>query len=213
MMEAVDDLTRRAYFRLFAADGALGRLIQPHESVADVGCSDGRGSEVLGTRNSTGFDIYEPALRQAVARGRRRRAVLSDVRHLPARNGAFDVVVSLDVVEHFPKSEALALIAELERVARRLVVLLTPNGFVPQPPGEDEPWQEHRCGFHVGELEALGYAVTGRGGPGALRGPYGSFRGGPFGQLAAIAAAPLANRRPAASFHLLGVKQLVRHGG
>jgi len=212
-MDAVHDLTRTAYFRLFAADGALGRLIHPGETVADVGCSDGRGSEVLGRLNSTGFDIYEPALRQAVVWGRRRRAVLADVRHLPARDSAFDVVVSLDVVEHFAKSEALELIAELERVARRLVVLLTPNGFVPQPPGEDEPWQEHRCGFHATELEALGYAVTGRGGPAAWRGPYGSFRGGSFGQLAAIAAAPLANRRPTASFHLLGVKQLVRPGG
>jgi len=212
-MEAVHDLTRAAYFRLFAADAAMGRLIQPHETVADVGCSDGRGSEVLGTLNSTGFDIYEPALRQAVVRGRRRRAVLADVRQLPARDGAFDVVVSLDVVEHFPKTEALALIAELERVARRLVVLLTPNGFIPQPPGEDEPWQEHRCGFHASELEALGYSVRGRGGPAAWRGPYGSFRGGSLGQLAAVAVAPLANRRPTASFHLLGVKHLVSRGG
>lgn len=211
-METVEELTRAAYFRLFAADQVLSRVVRPGETVADVGCSDGRGSEVLGSVDSTGFDIYEPALRAAVTRGRRRRVVLADVRRLPVRDGAFDVVVSLDVVEHFFKPDALALITELERAARRLVVLLTPNGLVPQPPGEDEPWQEHRCGFDAAELEALGYSVTGRGGPAGWRGPYGSFRGGPLGKLAAVVAAPLVNRRPTASFHLLGVKQLSRHG-
>lgn len=210
---AVHDLTRVAYFRLFAADAALARLVRPGETVADVGCSDGRGSEVLGALDSTGFDIYEPALRAAVANGRRRRGVLADVRRLPLRDQSFDVVVSLDVVEHFDKPEAVDLVAELERVARRLVVLLTPNGFVPQPPGEDEPWQEHRCGFDAAELEALGYSVTGRGGPSALRGPYGSFRAGPLGQMAAAAATPLTSRRPGAAFHLLAVKELARHDG
>ncbi len=212
-MVAVRDLTRAAYFRLFAADAALARLVRPGETVADIGCSDGRGSEVLGTLDSTGFDIYEPALRAAVATGRRRRGVMADVRRLPVRNHSFDVVVSLDVVEHFPKPEALDLVSELERVARRLVVLLTPNGFVPQPPGEDEPWQEHRCGFAAGELEALGYSVAGRGGPSVLRGPYGSFRGGRLGHLAAAAASPLTNRRPDVAFHLLGVKELAPHRG
>lgn len=209
-MARVRSLTRAAYFRLFSADAALMRMIAPGETVADVGCSDGRGSEVLGRLNSTGFDIYEPALREAVASGRCRRGVLTDVRDLPLRSQAFDVVVALDVIEHFRKPEAIALLSELERVARRLVIVLTPNGFVPQPPGEDEPWQEHRCGFAPGELEAIGYRVVGRGGPMMMRGPYGSFRGGVLGQLGAIAASPVVRRVPSSAFHLLGVKEVPR---
>lgn len=197
-MRTVQELTRATYFRLFAADQTLSRLVGPGDTVADVGCSDGRGSEVLGTLDATGFDIYEPALRAGVAKGRRRRAVLADVRRLPVRDGAFDVVVSLDVVERFPKAEAMAVVAELERVARRLVILLTPNGFVPQPQGEDEPWQEHRCGFDAAELVALGYTVTGRGGPaaGAARtgrsgpGRWGSWRPSPPRRSSTGAQAP-----------------------
>ncbi len=213
MMEALRSLSRTAYFHLFAADASLKRLIRQGEKVADIGCSDGRGSEVLGKLNSTGFDIYEPALRAAVAGRRCRRGVLADVRRLPLRDDAFDVVVSLDVVEHFPKAEALEFLGELERVARRLVIVLTPNGFVPQPPGEDEPWQEHRCGFEPEEFKAIGYSVVGRGGPAILRGPYGAFRGGLIGQLAAVASSPLVSRTPSSAFHLLGVKELIHGGG
>ncbi len=71
----------------------------------------------------------------------------ADVRELPYRDRSFDAVVALDVVEHFEKPDALRMLLELERVSRSLVVVVTPSGFVPQPPTEDEPWQEHRCGF------------------------------------------------------------------
>ncbi len=72
----------------------------------------------------------------------------------------------------------------MERVCAGSVVVVTPNGFVPQPGTDDEPWQEHRCGFDVAELEALGYDVAGLGGPAVLRGAYGTFRAGPLGQAA-----------------------------
>src|SRR5437879_9155119 len=159
---------RSAYYRLFAADGVLRHLVREGEQVLDAGCSDGRGSELLGPLGATGVDIYRPSLVEVARAHRRRPVVQADVRRLPFRAESFDVVVSLDVVEHFTKPDAVRLISELERVARRLVVVLTPCGFVSQPPGEDEPWQEHKCGFEAGELEALGYSVSGLGGPKAL---------------------------------------------
>ena len=79
-------------------------------------------------------------------------------------------MVCLDVIEHFEKPEALALIAGMERWARRKVVLATPNGFLPQRVYDDNPFQEHKCGFSVAELCALGYRVHGTGGPKPLRG-------------------------------------------
>jgi hypothetical protein len=122
------------------------------------------------------------------------------------------VVVSLDVIEHFTKPDAVQLIGELERVARRLVVVLTPSGFVRQPPGEDEPWQEHKCGFEARELEGLGYSVTGLGGPKVLRGQYGRFRLGALGQLAAVVSGPATRRLPEHAFHLVAVRDLARTG-
>jgi SAM-dependent methyltransferase len=205
-MTTVATARRSAYYRVFGVDGYLQRALPPGARVLDVGCSDGRGSETLRRRGAFGVDIYRPAL--TLARDTRRRAsvVQADVRELPYRDGAFDAVVALDVVEHFDKPDALGLLTELERVARSLVVVVTPSGFVSQPATEDEPWQEHRCGFETDELERLGFSVSGMGGPAALRGPYGSFRWGAMGKVATAATVSAYKRRPESAFALLAVK-------
>lgn len=205
-MTTVVRAKRRAYFRAFGADGHLRALLRPGMRVLDVGCSDGRGSEVLRDAAAYGVDIHRPALQQAVSEGRRVHGSQADARFLPYCEGGFDAVIALDVIEHFEKVDALAMIGEMERVSRDLVVLLTPNGFVPQAPTEDEPWQEHRCGFGPGELANLGYEVHGVGGVAFLRKPYGAFRSGPVGQALAFASRPVAAARPGAAFHLLAVR-------
>ncbi len=199
---------RRAYFRAFGADGHLRALLRPGMRVLDVGCSDGRGSEVLSDAFAFGVDIYRPAVQQAVSEGRRACGSQADARVLPYRDGAFDAVVALDVIEHFEKVDALAMIGEMERVSSELVVLLTPNGFVPQEPTEAEPWQEHRCGFGPDELAILGYRVHGVGGLASLRRPYGAFRSGSVGQALAFASRPVSAARPTTAFHLLAVRSI-----
>lgn len=209
-MTTLATIRRVAYYRVYGADGCLGRIVEPGMCVLDVGCSDGRGSEVLSRSGVHGVDIYRPALEAARARHRRAPVTQADVRDLPFAAGAFDVVVSLDVIEHFEKRDALRVLDEIERVSRSLVIVGTPRGFVPQPGTPDEPWQEHKCGFEPSELRALGYEVTGLGGPAVFRGPYGTFRGGPFGQAATAACVPAAKRRPETAFALLGVKHVQR---
>ena len=198
---------RRAYFRLFGGDRVLADLVRPGDAVLDVGCSDGRGSEVL--TGALGCDIHLPTLRGAASSGRRWPAVQADVRKLPFRSNSFDVVVALDVVEHFVKPDALEVIREMDRVTRRTVVVMTPSGFVPQPPTETEPWQEHRSGFEADELRALGFDVQGIGGWARLRGDYGAFRGGVLGQLAAALSDTYVRRAPHQAFHLLAVKSAI----
>jgi SAM-dependent methyltransferase len=209
-MIALDNVRRSAYYRLYGVDGYLDRSLGHGARVLDVGCSDGRGSEVLRRRGAHGVDIYRPALMSARDAGRRVPVTQADVRELPYRDDSFDAVVALDVVEHFDKPEALRVLLELERVARSLVVVVTPSGFVPQPPTEDEPWQEHRCGFEADEFENLGYDVAGLGGPAALRGAYGSFRWGAAGKLVAAAAIPAFKQRPESAYALLAVKESSR---
>lgn len=205
-MISVGGFRRRLYYRLFGADAALAELVSGAGRILDVGCSDGRGSELLS--GSFGCDIYIPNLRRARDTGRRSPVVCADVRRLPFRDCSFDLVTSLDVVEHFEKSDALTLLDELERVSTELVVVLTPSGFVPQPPGEDEPWQEHRCGFEAAELAERGFEVRGVGGDRRLRGAYGTFR---FGIIGAVLAALTRKRLqddPDRSFHLIGFRRV-----
>jgi 2-polyprenyl-3-methyl-5-hydroxy-6-metoxy-1,4-benzoquinol methylase len=197
-------LKRRAYYRIFGGDRLLAGLVKHEARVLDVGCSDGRGSEAL--TGAFGCDIHAPTLRIAADSGRRWPVAQTDVRTLPFRSRSFDLVVALDVVEHFEKPDALRLLDELERVSRGRVVVQTPSGFLPQPPTETEPWQEHRCGFDAEELRARGFAVQGLGGWSGLRGDYGAFKGGPLGQVAAVLTEPYVRAHADRAFHLLAVK-------
>jgi SAM-dependent methyltransferase len=207
-MTGLTDIRRAAYYRMFGSDALLRRMVGPATSVLDVGCSDGRGSEALSRHSAFGVDIYRPALLEAREQRRRTRVVQADVRRLPYSAHSFDLVVALDVIEHFDKPDALAVLEELERVARRWVVVATPCGYLPQPPTIDEPWQEHRCGFEPSELRERGFTVRGMGGPAALRGPYGSFRLGATGKMASVVTSPVARRRSTWAFALLAVKHV-----
>lgn len=69
---------------------------------------------------------------------------------------AVDSIFLLDVIEHLEKDVGLKVIAELERVAARQVVIFTPLGFMPQhvEAGQPDAWglsggemQEHKSGW------------------------------------------------------------------
>jgi len=206
---SLDDVRRRAYYRIFGGDRVLAGLLRHGMRVLDVGCSDGRGSVEL--TGAYGCDVHRPTLERARDNGLRSPVVQTDVRALPYADDAFDVVVALDVIEHFEKPDALRVLREMERVAREVVVVVTPSGFVPQPPTETEPWQEHRCGFDAAEMRDLGFDVRGLGGWSRLRRDYGAFKGGPLGQLAAVLSEPYVRADPDRGFHLLAVKRLHAH--
>lgn len=66
-----------------------------------------------------------------------------------------DTVVLMDVIEHLPKEEGVALLRKTERIARKSVIIFTPLGFMPQchPDGVDAwglggaSFQEHKSGW------------------------------------------------------------------
>jgi hypothetical protein len=90
---------------------------------------------------------------------------------------SFDVVMAAEILEHLPKEDGPKLLLVCENVARKLVIITTPNGFLEQDPAlvPNEPWaknpyQKHLCGWWAHELEDLGYNVGLNGAPGDLDG-------------------------------------------
>jgi hypothetical protein len=78
--------------------------------------------------------------------------------------GAGCLVSLLDVIEHFPRTDALALLDVLERKFG-VVAIFTPDGFYTQdattnPDFADKPYQWHRSGWTKGEFVERGYAVV-----------------------------------------------------
>jgi len=94
------------------------------------------------------------------------QAVLPD---LPFRERSVDAVTLLQVVEHLPKDVGSNLIVEAERLARRKIIITTPNGFVRQEAYNENPLQEHLSGWSIENFQQRGYTVWGMEGPKAAR--------------------------------------------
>lgn len=194
---------------------ALGATLEGCGSVLDVGCG---ARSPLGTVGFSGFsvglDLSWPSLTAARAYGHHTALVRADAAGVDRvfRPASVDVVVALDVIEHLERERALDLIAALERVARRRVVIFTPNGYVPQPATPENPHQEHRSGFGAADMRALGYRVRGINGLGCLCGPFAESRWAPGALWRRVSdlTAPLVYRVPRLAFALLCVKDVSR---
>jgi len=155
--------------RTFANE--LVRLLDGCESVLDVGCGGLSPARFLPCARLTGVDITPSNLEQAKAFGTHDAFFLCDARELASRfkPGEFEACAALDVVEHLTKGEGPAFLGELERLARKRVVVFTPNGFRPQSSKVEGDNQEHLSGWTPDEMRELGYSVIGMGGLKKLR--------------------------------------------
>ena len=193
---------------------ALEEAVGEPQSLLDVGC--GNNSPILrfGRRPaySVGIDLHRPWLHESRAKGIHDEYVEANVLDLAARfeRGQFEVVLACDVLEHLDPGDGANLLAMMETVASQRVVVLTPNGFVPQGETWGNPLQVHRAGWTAEALERLGYEVAGLNGMRLFRGERGAARLRPrrIGELLALLSQPLARRFPTTAFHLLAKKRI-----
>ena len=97
----------------------------PHDvsSLLDVGCGDGSLLRLVDSINlKVGVDISYTAL-GLVASGHR---ALASSEILPFREGEFDLVMSTEVLEHLPAGLFEASCSEIQRVAKRYVLISVP---------------------------------------------------------------------------------------
>jgi len=107
--------------------------------VLDVACGSGTGSTYLASRGAEavfGGDISKDALRDARRwnKGKEKVAlILSDAQALPFADNSFDVIVSLETIEHLKEPEKF--LAECRRVLRKrgIFICATPNKKVHSP--------------------------------------------------------------------------------
>lgn len=133
------------------------------KSVLDAGCGAGQGSAYLarnGARYVIGVDISPEAVAYAsdcyISRERLRNLAFGrmDVTRLAFREQTFDMVTSIEVIEHLDEPEQY--VAELRRLLKDkgLLVLSTPNKQISSPtPGS--MWPHHVHEFYPDELQAL----------------------------------------------------------
>ena len=147
----------------------LGQMVVRHikvtDHVLDLGCG------ILGPfagkrvgKTHLCVDGYPPYLNALAGTGPTMYGLLPGItgNFLP---NSYDIVLLLDVIEHLDKHMALNVIDAVRHIARREVIIFTPQGY--EEGGCIDAWglgenhlQRHRCGFSIIELEELGFAVS-----------------------------------------------------
>ncbi len=104
----------------------------PRERISallDAGCGDGFFCHWLSIRAQVyrieGVDISQPRLIRAKSRYPNVQFVRSELLHLPYNDIEFDVVTSIEVLEHH--ENPIAALREFARVSRRYVVITVPD--------------------------------------------------------------------------------------
>ncbi len=139
-------------------------------NVLDLGCGRHSMVPILPSKiDTTGVELFEPHLKEAITKGRHNRYIQGDVTKVGFPDKSFDAVVLLDVIEHLSKEEGAALMGRMERWARKKVVIFTPNGFLHQDEFDENPLMRHRSGWESDEFQKLGYKVYGVRGLRALK--------------------------------------------
>jgi len=111
----------------------------------------------LQCRKLVGVDIYQPYLDYLEKKG------VETIKHdltklpLPLPDKSSDHVLLLDILEHLEFDEALDLVAEAERIARKKIFVLTPKTFFSNESAVSNPYpyeglgtneyQRHKCLF------------------------------------------------------------------
>ena len=84
-----------------------------------------------------------------------------DINALDFKQGEFDAVILIGVLEHIEREAGLQLIENCKKWASKKIIVTTPNGFIEQKSLDGNPLQVHLSGWLVKELAALGFMTRG----------------------------------------------------
>ena len=198
-----------ARYRPYGLYAALRKGLQGCTTVVDIGC----GSYSLlryftPGRFFVGIGRHEPSLKNNgnLYSG----LILADVLTFPIVKKSVDAAVSLDVIEHLERADGERMIEAMETLARKSIIIYTPNGFLPQKASADNPWQLHRSGWTVEDFRQRGFEVYGINGAKGLRTEYAVLNGRPrfLWEIISRLSHQRSFRNPERAFALCAIKRI-----
>lgn len=104
--------------------GVLGiyqGMIEPTYKILDLGCGHKIVSRYLLCEKLVGMDIHPEYLTK--------RDILGDVRQLAklVKPNSYDCILCCDLIEHLTITEGIQLIKDMERVAKKKIIVFTPT--------------------------------------------------------------------------------------
>jgi hypothetical protein len=158
----------------------LSKDLVDNSVLLDLGCGDLSCSLVLRLCLSdlkgvtyVGADIYRPYLEKHGFMNSRENYVLCDASLAPFADKSVDTVILGSIIEHLSQAEGFHLISLCERIARKKIILIVPNGYCPQEMYDDNTYQRHLSAWNQEILNSLGFRTKGIHGLKYLRGDIG----------------------------------------
>ncbi len=146
------------------------------ETILDVGCGQGYPIRliriVMSPKRIVGVDLFEKYIKEAKRAKIHDEYVVSDIRKMKFPAKSFDVVLASHVIEHLPPSDASKFVKDLERIAKKQVIIATPIGEMYHPPVDNNHLQLHLSHFYPRDFKKLGYKTV-KYGRKSLLGEYG----------------------------------------
>jgi SAM-dependent methyltransferase len=184
------------------------------ETLLDVGCGSNSPIQHLSPRlrHTVGIDAFAPAIDSSRALGIHDEYYLMDALKIGEyfHPRSFDCVLASDLVEHLNEQDGLNLISQMEKIARKKVIIFTPNGYLTQGEYYNNPLQKHLSGWTPRQMRSLGYHVIGIQGLKWLRGELAQIRWRPtrFWLLVSLLTQLFTTTRPDWAFRLLCIKDV-----
>jgi SAM-dependent methyltransferase len=163
------DAVRAHWWVVGMQKAALALLGEPPEEslqVLDAGCGVGTNIPWLapfaGSRRIQAMDIAPAAVAACHRSAPRTDVVRASVTELPYPDGVFDLVTSMDVLQHLTASDAARAVKEMFRVLRPggRVLVRTNAAFGRAHVPQREDWRLYTPGLLRAELEQAGFSVA-----------------------------------------------------
>ncbi len=161
----------------------LEKELDGMQTVLDVGCGSWSPlAKVKKNFKSVGIDMYKPSIEELRKTKIHDEYKIGNVLKLRTyfKPKSFDAVIALDVIEHLEKEEGYELLSQMESIARKKVIILTPFGFTEQHPSDGNPYQIHKSGWYIDDFKKRGYKVFGMRGFRFIRGEFANIKYKPW---------------------------------
>lgn len=203
---------KKIYQKIFSNyEQELKKVVGTSKTILDVGCGEDSPIKYLSSHTyKVGVDVHKPSIQKSKKKGIHDKYYYLNILDLEKKftPNSFDCVVALDVIEHLSKKDGNKLLKILEKIAIKKIIIFTPNGFLPQGNTNNNPWQIHKSGWKVKEMEKKGYQVIGINGWKSLRKEYAHIKYRPriLWRLFSDVTQFFVKNKPQKAFQLLCIK-------